>query len=454
MLITIDGPAASGKSTTARAVAERLGLDYLDTGALYRGVTLAALRKELAAEEGPALSAFLASLHLRYRVRRGQVQILLDGEDVSDEIRDAAVTARVSDFSALPSLRAHMVEFQRHYARGRNVIAEGRDMGSVVFPEADLKVFLEADPQVRAHRRAEEFAERGRDVEDAVVAAELEARDSKDAGRSHSPLVKPEGAVVLDNSRLSIEEQVEAVLRLAEQRWPAARVDPETLLYHAPGGNAAVPRMRLSYRLAWSFVRLTLRLLFGLRYVHAERAAMGGPLIVASNHISWLDPPAVGSGLPREMTFVAKRELFAFKPFGALIGYFNAVPIRRGTFDRVCFDVLRRRIQAGGAVLFFPEGTRKPVGRLGRAKFGMGLVAKESGAPVLPVYVKGSTRWKRALLRRERVEVWIGRPLHIAPLAAQGHRGRELLDLFGEGVMAEIARLQDEAGGAFDPSPR
>lgn len=449
MIITIDGPAASGKSTTARAVAMKLGLEYLDTGALYRAITLAAQRAGQPAEEGEALDAFLASFKLRYRYRKGTVRLFLDDEEVTEAVRGVDVTSQVSAYSALPTVREHMVSFQRKFAEGRNIITEGRDMGSVVFPHADLKVFLESDPAERARRRTKDFAAQGRKVEASTVQEELEKRDAFDSGREHSPLVKPEGAIVLDNTELSIEEQVEEVVRQAEANWPDYVVDPDELVV-PPEKVAGLPRppVRRIYKATWLTVRFLMRVLFRVRHHHVERAEIGGPMLVASNHISWLDPPAVGSAVPRELTFVAKKELYKFKPFGAFIAYFNAVPIRRGTFDRRCFDILRERLQTGNSVLFFPEGTRKPVGRLGRAKFGLGLMAQESGAPVLPIFVKGTTRWKRAFLRRDHVDVYFGRLLHIAPLEARGLEGRKLLDAFGEGVMAEIARLERESGGA------
>ncbi|MBM4117379.1 (d)CMP kinase [bacterium] len=447
MLITIDGPAASGKSTVARAVAEALGLDYLDSGALYRTATLAALRAGLPPAEGPALDAFLAGLAVRYRYRKGVVRLFLGGEDVSEEIRGAAVTAAVSAFSALPALRAHLVQVQRRFAEGRDCIAEGRDMGSVVFPQAELKLFLDAPAPLRAQRRAGDFRGQGRAVDAAQVEAELARRDRLDSERSHSPLVRPPDAVVLDNSRLGVAELVAEIARLAEARWPAPLISPEELLYTADTRALPAPRMRPHYFVVWHALRAVFGLLFGFRIRHAERARLRGPLLVAANHIAGLDPLVAGSAVPRPVNFVAKRELFRPALFGALIRAFGAVPIRRGTFDRACFDSLRQRLEAGGVVLFFPEGTRKPVGHLGRAKFGLGLLAEESGAPVLPLFIKGTARPRAALRRHSRIEVWIGRPLHIAPLAARGLGGRALLDAFGEGVMAEIAGLQREAGG-------
>ncbi|MBN2171866.1 MAG: (d)CMP kinase [Candidatus Krumholzibacteriota bacterium] len=450
MIVTIDGPAASGKSTTARAVALALGFDYLDTGALYRCLTLAALEAGVPPEAGDALDALLQGLTIKYRYHKGRIFLRLGGRDVSEAIRGVEVTAGASAYSALPAVREHMVAFQRQYARGRDLVAEGRDMGSVVFPDAELKIFLVADPTERARRRARDFRGQGRAVDAGTVQAELERRDALDSGRDHSPLIRPAGAVEIDNSRMTIDEQVAAVMRLAAERRPARRVSPEELLWPVTddaAGVARAERMRAGYRVTRAFLRGVMKLVFNTRYHHEERGRVPGPLLVASNHIGYLDPPAAGSAVHRELTFVAKRELFRLAPFAALIRYYNAVPIERGAFDRACFDTLRRRLQAGGAVFFFPEGTRKPVGWLGRAKFGLGLMAHESGAPVLPVYLRGTDRPLRAVLRRSRIDVYLGRPLHIAPLLDRGVRGRELYDLFGEGVMAEIARLQDEAGG-------
>lgn len=449
MIVTIDGPAASGKSTTARGVALALGFDYLDTGALYRCVTLAALEAGVPPAEGEALHALLRGLKIKYRYHKGRVRLRLGGRDVSEAIRGAAVTAGASAYSALPTVREHMVGFQRQYARGRNLVAEGRDMGSVVFPDAELKIFLVADPAERARRRARDFRGQGRAVDAGTVRAELESRDAQDAGRDLSPLIRPADAVEIDNSRMTIAEQVAAVVRLAAERRPPRRVSPDELLWPVPddpAGVARAERMRFAYRLAWRAVRGVMRVVFNLHYHHEGRGRMPGPLLVASNHIAYLDPPAAGSAVRREMTFVAKRELFRFPPFAALLRYYNAVPIERGAFDRACFDTLRRCLQAGGTVFFFPEGTRKPVGWLGRAKFGLGLMAHESGAPVLPVFVRGTHRPLRAMLRLDRMDVYLGRPLHIAPLLDRGVKGRDLYELFGEGVMAEIERLREETG--------
>ncbi|MDP6419610.1 MAG: (d)CMP kinase, partial [Candidatus Krumholzibacteria bacterium] len=438
MIVAIDGPAASGKSTTARGVARALGFDYLDTGSLYRSVTLAAMRADLPPEEGEELLRFLDSLDLKYRYYKGKAILRLDGENISEEIRDEKVAGMVSAYSALPSLRRFMVKLQQSYARGKNLVAEGRDMGTVVFPDAELKIFLKSDPAVRAQRRAQEFGERGRQVGVDEVQSELKCRDRIDSEREHSPLVRAEDAIELDNSLMSIEQQIEEVTRLALKKTPPLRVSPDELLYDPEtmgDRNPRIPSMRWIYRVVWHTVNFLARGLFGARYHYRERAPRKGGLILACNHIAWLDPPISGPSVKRELTYVAKRELFRNRLFGAFIAYFNTVPISRGTFDRVCFDQLREALEEGGTVFFFPEGTRKPLGRLGKAKFGMGLVAHESSCPVQPVFIRGTRSWLSAIFRIRRIDVYLGRPLHIQPLRDRGLEGRELYEIFGEGVM-------------------
>lgn len=450
MIIAIDGPAASGKSTTARGVAKVLGFEYLDTGSLYRAFTLAAIHAEVPAEPGAHLDDLLAELQLRYRYYKGKITLSLSGRDVTEEIRSPEVTRQVSAYSALPGVRREMVKLQRKFAEGKNVVAEGRDIGTVVFPNAELKVFLVSDQSVRAQRRAEEFRSGGRDVEAGTVEGELEERDKLDSGREHSPLLKADDAVQLDNSQLTIEGQVAAVVKLAEERIPPPAVSPDELLFpvsELEGGSLDSLKMRPIYRAAWLIVRFLSRVLFNVRYFNEERLKVPGGMVIACNHVAWLDPPISGGGIPRELHFVAKRELFRFRPLGAFFSLFNTIPISRGTFDRECFDELRRRLQAGATVFFFPEGTRKPVGRLGKAKFGVGLVAHESGLPVMPVFVRGTRNWRQAIFRRKPMTVHFGRLLHTRPLEERGLEGRELFAVFGEGLMAEIARLQNEVEG-------
>jgi cytidylate kinase len=199
MIITIDGPAGSGKSTAARGLAARLGFEFLDTGATYRAVALAALRAGVRLDDESALSALVAGLRLEMPAGR----VLLDGEDVSTLVRTPEVAAASSAVATSPAVRTRLVELQRAIAAGRDMVCEGRDQGTVVFPDAAHKFFLVADPLERARRRQREQASRGQVLDLDTVLRDQEVRDRRDAGRDVSPMRPAPDAVVLDTTHLS-----------------------------------------------------------------------------------------------------------------------------------------------------------------------------------------------------------------------------------------------------------
>jgi cytidylate kinase len=203
-VIAIDGPAGSGKSTIARRLATRLGLEYLDTGAMYRGVTFAALRRGIDPAEDADVARIVGDVDLSVEADR----VLVDGVDATIEIRGPEVTRAVSLVAANPGVRSELVRRQREWAseRGGGVM-EGRDIGTVVFPDAALKVYLTARPEVRAERRSKEVE----DLSYERVAADLARRDALDQGREDSPLTEADDALVVDTSELSIDEVVEAL---------------------------------------------------------------------------------------------------------------------------------------------------------------------------------------------------------------------------------------------------
>lgn len=218
MILAIDGPAGSGKSTTARRAARELGWLYLDTGAMYRAVGVA-FQDRGAAFTDAAAADVLDALDLDVRPGDDGVRVFLGGDDVTARIRTPEASEVASRVSALPLVRERMVEIQRRIARAADgVVMEGRDIGTVVFPDAEVKVFLTADPAARAERRHAELAARGDAASVADVQADLAARDARDAQRAVAPLRQAEDAVVLDTTGLGIEEQVAAVVRLVRER--------------------------------------------------------------------------------------------------------------------------------------------------------------------------------------------------------------------------------------------
>ena len=208
MIIAIDGPAGSGKSSTAKAVAARLGITYLDTGAMYRAVTLKALRRRVACDDDAALEGIMRETSIAFEGLPPDMRVVMDGEDVSAAVRSDEVTKNVSDYCARDVVRRSLVGQQREIAAGRAVVCEGRDIGTVVFPDAEIKIFMSASVEERARRRQKDFAAMGVEKSTEELIKDIEARDLKDSTRANSPLVKADGAIEMDTTGMTLEDQI------------------------------------------------------------------------------------------------------------------------------------------------------------------------------------------------------------------------------------------------------
>lgn len=217
--IAIDGPAGAGKSTIAKAVAKELGWIYVDTGAMYRAIGLAALRQGIVIKEQiPEIENLLPKIEIGLRYENGSQKILLNGEDVSDAIRTPEVSVAASDVSAIPSVRAALLNQQRSIAEQANVVMDGRDIGTVVLPDAEVKLFLTASSYARAERRCKELLQKGQQVEFGEVLKDIEYRDKQDSGRAVAPLKQAEDAVLVDTTELTLEQSIATVLNLVREK--------------------------------------------------------------------------------------------------------------------------------------------------------------------------------------------------------------------------------------------
>jgi len=212
MIVAIDGPAGVGKSTVAKLLASRLGFLYLDTGALYRAVAWAVLEQKLEPADAEAVAGLLSKLSLRMQVTNNEVTVFINGKDVTKDLRTPAVSAAASVVSAIPAVRAWLLPVQREIGQKGSVVAEGRDIGTKVFPSAPVKFFLEADVTVRAQRRHLELVAAGHRTAIEQTSAELAGRDDRDRSRSMAPLVAADDARHIDTSRLSAEDVVNQML--------------------------------------------------------------------------------------------------------------------------------------------------------------------------------------------------------------------------------------------------
>lgn len=210
IIIAVDGYSSGGKSTFAKAVAAKLGYIFIDTGAMYRAVTLYAMRRNIA-DNAAALVAALPDVHIdfRFNPQTGRSDVYLNGENVEAEIRRIDVSNRVSAVSSIPEVRAKLVAMQQEMGRAKGIVMDGRDIGTVVFPDAELKIFMTADSHVRAERRYKELIAKGERVSMEEIEKNIRERDRQDETREVSPLRRAEDAVVLDNSRMTVEEQMD-----------------------------------------------------------------------------------------------------------------------------------------------------------------------------------------------------------------------------------------------------
>ena len=213
MIIAIDGPAATGKSTTAKALAQRLAFTYLDTGAMYRAVTLLTLRKKIKISENSDLISLLERFDLKIEQHENKILVILNGEDVSDEIRRLDVTENVSEVSALSIVRKTLVKIQRKVANDQNCVVEGRDIGTVVFPNAEVKFYVVADYDIRAKRRLLDFKRLGEEKSIDNLIEEIKNRDKYDSERKDSPLLKANDAIEVDTTNMTIEQQVDTMYK-------------------------------------------------------------------------------------------------------------------------------------------------------------------------------------------------------------------------------------------------
>jgi cytidylate kinase len=418
-VLAIDGPAGAGKSTTARGVAERLGLSHVDSGAMYRAVAWLANQKRVPLEDERALAEMLD----RASITPGPGGVRVDGIPVEEFIRTGEAGEAASRVALHPALRKKLVALQRSFARPPGIVMEGRDIGTVVFPDADLKIFVSASVEARAERRFQELRGKGETADKDAIAAQIRERDRRDMERTASPLSRAPDAILLDTTCIGPQEQVDLAAR-----WAGLAMKP-------------VKRAGLVYALGSGFTRLFARTLLDFHIEGLDRIPRKGPLIVACNHISFWDPPLVGAHLPREMHFIAKAELFHNPLFGALIRAYNSIPIQRGAQARSGLRGAEEVLSSGGAILIFPEGTRNKTGELMTPRAGVGRLSAITRTPVAPACITGSNQIRRSMRRQVPIRLTFGSPV-MPP--STGHPDRDEVRAFARKIMDLIAELRSE----------
>ncbi len=428
-IIAIDGPAASGKSSVARTLAQRLGFSYVNSGAMYRAVTWHVLQRGVNVHESTAVATAIEQSRIVCDLIDNQSRILIDDHDPTPHLRDDDVNRAVSLVSSVPRVSEILVARMREYAKKDNLVMEGRDIGSVVFPETPFKFYIDASPEVRVQRRQ---AEGQRD--------EIAARDRADSSRVVSPLVTAPDAAVIDTSALTIAGVVDQIMqRLVAKGLPM------------PSQTATPRRQRMNpyYWLGYTLSRLLAQIFFRFRVLHRERMIQNGPVILAMNHQSFFDPPLAGNASDRAIFFLARKTLLDHWFWGWLLPKLNVIPVDQEGSDRSALKALIRILRAGEATLVFPEGGRTLDGNLQPAQPGIGLVIAKTLAPVVPMRIFGAHEaWARGSkkIRLHPITIVVGHPIFFTQ-ADIPERGKDVYQRLSERVMNEVAKLTIDGNG-------
>ncbi len=438
--VALDGPSGAGKSTIAKAAAQKLKYLYVDTGAMYRAVALYVLSCGKKTDNAQEVISALKNIEISLiHTDEGQ-RIILNGEDVSDKIRTPEISMAASQVSSIPETREFLLSLQKNLARENNVIMDGRDIGTVVLPDAQVKIFLTASCEERAKRRYKELVERGENVVYDDILRDIEQRDYNDIHREIAPLKKAEDAVEIDTTGICFEKAVskviwtikDSVAKFSRREIPAVRPVKK--------GN----KTPLWKRIAHEFLRLVAKAIYhiylDLHFEGLENVPKDGSNIFASNHRSYTDPILISLKPKVMFSFMAKEELFKKNIFfTAVIKIFGAFPVARGKGGAEAVDMSLERLNKGYNLVIFPEGTRSRDGRVLKGKTGVALVAAMAQVPVIPVGIvfEGNIKFRR------KVTVRFGKPIIPKEIGVDDCSSKKLRILRNE-IMASITELVEE----------
>lgn len=486
--IAIDGPSGAGKSSVARAVAKKNGIVYVDTGAMYRTVGLFVKMNGADPKNSDAVSALLPKISLEIRFENGEQHIYLCGKDVGDSIRTPEMSMYASAVSAVPDVRAFLLDTQRNIAKTNNVIMDGRDIGTVIFPDADVKIFLTASSEARAMRRYRELEQKGITTTYEEVLSDMLQRDKNDAEREIAPAVAAEDAVIFDNSELDFDESVTRLTEIIEEKLaekglsivssatvadtdkandssqivqsgidekqnsPSSETELKSDGTHedtviSTGGSAKKAKKHKKNKFYAVMYALLARLLRFTMRIHAhgtENIPDDGGIVICSNHISMWDVITIGAVTKRQVRFLAKAELSKIPVVSSFFRAMGACFIDRNGSD---VDAIKKCIamaKDGDAVGIFPQGTR----RTGKnpiktpIKNGAVMVAYRAGVPIVPACIV-TKNMKYKFLRRK--DIYFGSPFTLEDLGLRNGGRYEYTNAMNT-VFCEICDL-----GSFTP---
>ena len=432
-IIALDGPAGSGKGTVTKLLAKKLNLINIDTGAMYRCVTLEMINKNVKLDEIDKIKEILNSIEIKLDDTKENQIVLLNGKNVSDQIRTKEVNELVSQVSHIVIVRERMVELQRKMARNTSVIMEGRDIGTNVFPNADVKIYLDASVEERAKRRLKQNEEKGIKMSYEEIIENIKFRDNNDLTSSVAPLKKADDAIVIDSSNMSINQVVSQIEKIIKKKKKMKK--KEEIIYHErPDSKWKMFERNILLKLA----HLVYKILFRIENVGEKQIPEdGNSYIVCANHLNYLDAIGIINSSNRFIRFMCKSTMFKNPLFIWILHMGDVIPVNREKSD---VESMKRSIKAlkGGQVLgIFPEGTRKGMEKNIDAKNGAAFMALRTKTKVIPIGIQGSFK------PFTKVRLNYGKPIDFSEYYGK-EKDKDALNKVTKVIMENIVMLTNE----------
>ncbi len=417
IIITIDGPSASGKSTVAREVAKKLGFEHLDTGAIYRAIAVWCDENGWNENDFKTFVPRLGEIKYVVDVTKNRTLYKLNNNIINNKIRSPQISQLASKVATIQEVRNYATEIQRKIADQKSIVVEGRDAGKVVFVKASVKIYLIASLDERAKRRLTELKlknpEKSDDFTLEDTKKELQERDKRDREREHSPMQRAVDAQSIDTTGLNITQVVNMIVKIAKSRRPRK---PNIVWKWLMGDRRA--QTNLVYKLSFLLTTVIYKVFYRLKVYGLENFPLDDDCatIVAPNHSSFLDPPAAGISCPCEMHALGIDYLFKAPIIGWFLPRMNVHPVANDVTDSKIIRMIVSLLKEGRNVLIFPEGARSPDNQLLPFKRGVTVLAALTKCSITPTYIDGAYEsWKRGNLFPKpwgKISIVYGKPLY------------------------------------------
>ena len=431
-IVAIDGPAGSGKGTITKILANKLKLNNIDTGAMYRCIALEVLNKNIDINDIEKVKEILNNIKIELKETKNKQIVLLNGEDVSDKIRSNEVTSIVSPVSAIYEVRQKLTDLQRKMGKTQNIIMEGRDITTVVFPNADVKIYLDADVEERAKRRLKQNKEKNIECTYEEVLSNMKKRDENDRNKEYGALKIADDAIYIDATNMNINEVVSKIKKIIKDKQKEIKI--REIIYT---DRKETLRKKIVRFFVKSFIRFLYRIVYRVKKIGQKDISENESYIICANHLNYLDAASIVVFNKKNIRFVCKESIFRHKFLNWVLHLVDAIPINREKNDIEAMKKSIKALKNNELLGIFPEGTRKGMEKNLRAKNGAAFMALRCKVKVIPLGIQGSFKpFTKVCLN-------YGKPLDFSKYYGK-EKDKEVLEKVTKEIMDNIVMLTNE----------